>query len=140
MKSLTTSLLGAAFTGAFTLLRPADWSQSTRRAFVVLPGVVVGAGCAYALSKGTKVPAENGEADETTVKLPLPVQAALAVGLGAATSAASAVCLPFDAWLEQQLVSRGTSHPRRWMAAGGALLYLGVDLMDPGPRDSSRKR
>ncbi|WP_461169684.1 hypothetical protein [Arthrobacter sp. Z1-15] len=49
MKNLPLSLTVSAISGAFTLLRPADWSPQLRRAFVVVPGTLAVGGLAAVL-------------------------------------------------------------------------------------------
>ncbi|MHA7247125.1 hypothetical protein [Arthrobacter tecti] len=139
MKKLSVSLTTAAIGGALTLPRPADWSRATQRAIVVLPSVALAAGAAVVLSRDTTRSMEDGTEEKDKVKLPVPARVAIALGLGAAACGASALGLRLDAWMERQLSGRGLAHPRRWMAAGAAVLYLALDLVDTPERERPAK-
>lgn len=156
MNSVPLSLAIAAAGGAFTLLRPADWSTPVRRAYVWLPGIAVGLIVLHKARKGfplSEEPAEGaapkveaagtngsgaGEASTTapapTVRLAVRGQIVLALGAAFATAAAGAVSLPLDAALERWLVRRGISYPRRWMAASAFLASLVPDAIAAGRR------
>lgn len=161
MSSLPFSLAISAAGGAFTLLRPADWSTPVRRAYVWLPGIAVGLFVLHKARKGFPLPEEPaegaapkveaagaeaagaggsgaGEASSTapapTVRLSVRGQIVLALGAAFATAAAGAVSLPLDAALERWLVRRGISSPRRWMAASAFLASLVPDVIAAGRR------
>ena len=154
MSSLHSSLAISAVGGAFTLLRPADWSVPVRRAYVWLPGITVGllvlrkvrkgfplsgepAGIEVAGAEGA--PAEGGGAGPApdgcstaaapTVRLGMRGQLVTFLGVALATAAAGALSLPLDAALERGLIRRGVSSPRRWMAAAVVVASLIPDAL-----------
>ena len=137
MNNLVLSLTSSAAAGALTLISPSGWSSRVRTAYVVVPGVLVAAAGAWALSRNTgeKESVDPGtdpgsRADAVHVsaqRLPVAARAALLLGLGAATCGVQAASLRIDAALERWLVGRGVTHPRRWMAALAVLASLGMD-------------
>ena len=82
MKNLPLSLALAAASGAFTLQRPADWPPALRRAYILAPGVAIGAISVAAVWKGTQKGRELAAAG--TVDLVTPFSAAGTGGTGAA--------------------------------------------------------
>lgn len=163
MKNLPLSLTIATLAGAFTLLRPADWSSRTRRIFVFGPGAVAAGGAAAAVISGrAKLRAEGSAGDSTsgggsapdnvstpdnagltgnnagTPRLgPAVAPAMLAVGVGAAVTGVQVLSLRADAAIERWIVRKGVTKPRLWMAAAVALWSLGMDFLDG--RASRRK-
>ena len=73
MNNVTRSLLLAAISGASGLSRPADWSPAWRRAYVVAPGVAIGAIGAVAVRAGLRKGRELAAAQ--TVDLVTPATA-----------------------------------------------------------------
>lgn len=147
MKDLPLSLTVSALAGAFTLLRPADWSPRIRRAFVLAPGVLTAAGLAAVLlpgggrrsSSGDSGGAGSASAPVSLAPLrarPAAVRAGAAVVAGTAVSALHAGSLRVDAAAENWLAGRGLAAPRLWMAAGMALASLGLDFL----HDRNRER
>ncbi|GAA1757493.1 hypothetical protein [Kocuria aegyptia] len=154
MNNLVLSLTGSAAAGALTLISPSGWSSRTRAAYVVVPGVLVTAAGAWALSQNTgedesvgsgavtEHGSPSGEVPVSVQRMPVAARAALLLGLGAATCGVQAASLRIDALLERWLVGRGAAHPRRWMAALAVLASLGMDaagdrvnaLTGEGPR------
>lgn len=135
MNNLVLSLTSSAAAGALTLISPSGWSPRLRTAYVVVPGVLVAAAGAWALSRtageeesiGSGHDARTGEGSVSAQRLPVPARAALLLGLGAATCGIQAASLRVDAALERWLVGRGASHPRRWMAILAVLASLAMD-------------
>lgn len=82
MKNLPLSLALAAASGAFTLQRPADWPPALRRAYILAPGVAIGAISVAAVWKGTQKGRELAAAG--TVDLVTPFSAAGTGGTGVA--------------------------------------------------------
>ena len=82
MKNLPLSLALAAASGAFTLQRPADWPPALRRAYILAPGVAIGAISVAAVWKGTQKGRELAAAG--TVDLVTPFSAGGTGGTGAA--------------------------------------------------------
>ena len=82
MKNLPLSLALAAASGAFTLQRPADWPPALRRAYILAPGVAIGAISVAAVWKGSQKGRELAAAG--TVDLVTPFSAAGTGGTGAA--------------------------------------------------------
>lgn len=135
MKNLPLSLAAAAVSGALTLLRPADWSSRTRRAFVLVPGALAAATLAGGLFPGGRKQSGTGSAA---------AGAALALGVGTLVSGLQTLSLHWDARLERWLVRRGLPQPRLLMGAAVALVTLAVDLLgDRGEHskaDPARRR
>jgi hypothetical protein len=137
MNNLVLSLTSSAAAGALTLISPTGWSSRVRAAYVVVPGVLVAAAGAWSLSRntgekesvdvGTEPASQTGEVPVSAQRLPVAARAAMLLGLGAATCGVQAASLRIDAALERWLVGRGSTHPRRWMAALAVLASLGMD-------------
>ncbi|MFF0990477.1 hypothetical protein [Kocuria nitroreducens] len=137
MNDLVLSLTGSAAAGALTLICPSGWSPRVRAAYVVVPGVLVVAAGAWALSRstgddesvdsGTEPRSPTDGVPVSAQRLPVAARAALLLSLGAATCGIQAASLRIDARLERWLVGRGATHPRRWMAAPAVLASLGMD-------------
>lgn len=136
MKNLPLSLATATISGAFTLLRPSDWSPGTRRAFVLVPGALAAATLAGGLLQGRRQVRANSAvsggsaASSSSGSSPSAAAgAALAVGVGTLVSAGQALSLRWDASLERWLVRKGLRRPRLWMGAAVALATLAVDFL-----------
>lgn len=141
MNNLVLSLTSSAAAGALTLISPSGWSPRVRAAYVVVPGVLVAAAGAWALSRNTgeKTSVDSGAATGlefqteggpvSAQRVPVAARMALLLGLGAATCGIQAASLRIDAILERWLVGRGVTHPRRWMAALAVLASLGMDAV-----------
>ena len=156
MKNLPLSLTLAALSGALTLRSPADWSPAWRRAFVLVPGAVLGVTGAVAVLKGSRKgrelaaagrvdlvtpAASSGDGAAGAAPLPSYVSAgaparvpalavtALAATVGVTVSGVLALTLALDEWLETWLVRRGVARPRLVMAAIAAVTSLALDLM-----------
>ena len=156
MKNLPLSLALAAFSGAFTLQRPADWSRAVRRLYVLGPGAVVGVVSVAVLQKGSQkrrkliaagtvdlvtpftAGADGGAAGNATApsylraagsptRTPAVALAGLAVTAGATVSGVTALTLMLDDQVETWLVRRGVARPRRLMAVAAAAGSLFLD-------------
>lgn len=146
------SLTVATLAGAFTLLRPADWSSRVRRAYVFGPGALAAAVTAVAVIRGrARLLADGAEGgdgpgnddgasgdggapaggDAGTARIRTAVgQAVLAVGAGAAVTGVQVLSLRLDAAMERWLVRHGVTKPRPWMGAAVAIVSLGMDFLD----------
>ncbi|WP_342022220.1 hypothetical protein AAE021_10175 [Arthrobacter citreus] len=157
MKNLPLSLTLAALSGALTLRSPADWSPAWRRAFVLVPGAVLGVTSGVAVLKGSRKGRElaaagrvdlvspaasrSGDGAAGTAPLPSYVRAdaparvpvlavtGLAATVGVTVSGVLALTLALDEWLETWLVRRGVARPRLVMAAMAAVSSLGLDQL-----------
>lgn len=137
MDNLLLSLTGSAVAGALTFVSPQGWSPRVRRAYVVVPGVLVAAGGALALARITAGPVAAGsgtepgaeEASPPARRPPVAARVAVPLVLGAATCGIQAGSLWIDAALEDWLVRRGAAHPRRWMALLAVVSSLGIDAV-----------
>ena len=147
MKNLPLSLTVSAISGAFALLRPADWSPRVRRASVVVPGALAGAGLAAVLfrsdgdkqagSGSGKVADDGGTAGSDSSRAdtgslfaqPPAVRALAAAGAGAVVSGIQVLSLRLDERLERWLLRHRVPAPRYWMALAVALTSLAVDLV-----------
>lgn len=139
MDKLLLSLTGAVVAGSLTLISPEDWSPRVRRAYVMVPGVLVAAGSslllikltdrpAAAISPAGSAPAVTDEEFSTTPQPhPLVTRVAVPLTLGAVTCGFQAGSLWIDAALERGLLRLGATHPRRWMAAIAVATSLGMD-------------
>lgn len=137
MNNLVLSLTGSAAAGALTLISPSGWSRRVRAAYVLVPGVLVASAGAWALSRNIGAEESAGsdadhaprteEVPVSVQRLPVAARAGLLLGLGAATCGVQAASLRIDAALEDWLIGRGATHPRRWMAALAVLASLGMD-------------
>lgn len=142
MKNLPLSLTVSAISGAFTLLRPADWSPRLRRAFVVVPGTLAVAGLVAVLFRGagSRQPrsgsgnsagdgAHPGAETGSLFAQPPAVRALFAVGAGAAVAGIQTLSLRLDERLERWLLKHRVPAPRYWMALAVALTSLAVDAV-----------
>ena len=137
MNDLSRSLTGAALTGALTLISPSDWSPRVRRAFVLVPGVLVAAGATWSLSKlndgrpsvAASGSDENAEDSPTPQRPPVAQRVAVPLALGAATCGFQASSLWIDAAIERWVIRRGATYPRRWMAVLAVAVSLLIDVI-----------
>lgn len=139
MNKILLSVIGASASGALTLVSPAGWSPRVRRAYVVVPGVLIAAGSSLILTKlanrpaavtasAGSAPADTDEESSTTSRShPVVTRVAVPLTLGAVTCGFQAGSLWIDAALERWFVRRGATHPRRWMAALAVVASLGMD-------------
>lgn len=131
------SLCGAMAVGAATLVPANRWWPWLRTTYVVAPGVLFGSASVLLLSveaqdKHSETPtAASARADSclrSARSWPLPLRIGLSLGIGATLSAAQAGSLRADAGIERSLDRCGLTHPRRWMAAFTALVFVVPDI------------
>lgn len=151
MNQLLLSLTGAAATGAFVLFSPSGWSPRVRRAYVVVPSVLLAGGSSLYL---TQIAARQAEAatgavpapqtaDEATgpfpQRHPMTVRVTVPLILGMASALGQAASLWIDAALERGFVRLGAQHPRRWMAGLAVVASLGIDAAGARATDRAAK-
>ena len=168
MKNLPLSLVLAASSGAFTLQRPADWSPSLRRAYILVPGAALGTIGVVAVQRGSRkgrelaaagtvdlvtpftAGADDGAAGSAASpsylraagsppRTPVIALAGLAAMLGITVSGIVALTLVLDERVEAWLVRRGVARPRRVMAAAAAVSSLLLDQVTDST-DSRKSR
>ncbi|MCC3272385.1 hypothetical protein MUK71_14395 [Arthrobacter zhangbolii] len=165
MKNPLLSLALAAVSAAGTLSRPADWSPSLRRLYILAPGAAIGAISVVAVQKGTRkgrelaaastvdlvtpftAAGEDGAAGEATApsylraagsapRTPAIALAGMAALVGVTVSGVLALTLALDEQVEKWLVRRGAARPRWVMAAAAAASSLLLDYALDGATDS----
>lgn len=118
MKNPPLSLALAAASAAGTLSRPADWSPSLRRLFILAPGAAIGAISVVAVQKGTRKGRELAAA--STVDLVTPFTAAAEDG--AAGGAAGEATAP------SYLRAAGSAPRTPAIALAGMAALVGVTV------------
>lgn len=151
MNQLLLSLTGAAATGAFILISPSGWSPRVRRAYVVVPSVLLAGGGSLFLTKlasrqteaatgAMPAPETAGEATRPfPQRHPVTVRVTVPLILGVASALGQAASLWIDAALERGFVRLGAKHPRRWMATLAVATSLGIDAAGARATDRAAK-
>lgn len=151
MNPLLLSVTGAAAGGALALVSPSGWSPRVRRAYVVVPSVLLAGGSSLFLTKlaARQAAAATGAAPAPETaggatrpfpqRHPMTLRVTVPLALGVASALGQAASLWIDAALERGFVRLGATHPRRWMAALAVVASLGIDAAGARATDRAAK-